>query len=142
MMRLVKKFSAFVSTQVFLGAALVSRVLAQTSVEVKVCPDQDSLFGKLCNLTAGNLGTTIGRVITILLIVAVIISVIFLIWGGIRWITSGGDKGKVDSARGTIVAAIVGLILAFLAFFIVNVIFQVVLGQPLGALTLPSLTSP
>lgn len=57
-----------------------------------------------------------------MLVLAVMLAVGFLIYGGIKWIMSGGDKGKVDAARGTVTAAIIGLIIAFLAFFIISVV--------------------
>lgn len=85
-----------------------------------LCPTGE--FAPLCNLDLSNSSTIVGNTITILLIVGVILALFFLIIGAIRWITSSGDKAKVESARNTIVAAIVGLILAFLAFFILNTI--------------------
>ncbi len=66
--------------------------------------------------------SVIGNAVTIMLIIAAILSLIFLILGGIRWITSGGDKQKVASARSRITYAIVGLVVAMGAFFIINVI--------------------
>jgi hypothetical protein len=53
------------------------------------------------------------------------LALFFLIWGGIRWITSGGDKGKVEEARKHIVAAIIGLVVAFLAYFIIQIILTI-----------------
>ncbi|MGI5828105.1 MAG: hypothetical protein ACOX6V_03765 [Patescibacteria group bacterium] len=43
------------------------------------------------------------------LIIAAILTFVFLIWGGIQWITSGGDKAAYESARNRITAALVGL---------------------------------
>src|SRR6185437_1143562 len=66
--------------------------------------------------------------ITILLILAVVLSLIFLIWGGAQWIASGGDKAKISAARGRITYAIIGLIVTLVAFFLVGFIgylFQV-----------------
>lgn len=79
-------------------------------------------FRALCNLAEGNIGALIQAIITILFIVAVVLALGFLIWGGIKWVISGGDKAKVEAARGTIVAALVGLVLVFLAYFILNII--------------------
>lgn len=76
-------------------------------------------------LPQGGLNTTssaIGNAVTIMLILVVILALIFFIWGGIMWVTSGGDKQKVTAARSRLTYAIVGLVIAFLAFFIVNVI--------------------
>ncbi len=56
---------------------------------------------------------------TILYIVG-IIAVIMLIIGGIRYVISGGDSKKVTDAKNTILYAIIGLVIAFLAFAIVN----------------------
>ena len=60
--------------------------------------------------------------VTLLFVVAIILALFFMIWGGIRWLTSQGDKAKVDTARKTIVFAILGLILLFLSYFIINLI--------------------
>jgi hypothetical protein len=48
------------------------------------------------------------------------ISVIMLIYGGIRYTISGGDSAAVTAAKNTILYAIVGIIVAILAFAIVN----------------------
>lgn len=56
---------------------------------------------------------------TILYIVGVI-AVIMLIIGGIKYVVSGGDSKKVTDAKNTVLYAIIGLVIAFLAFAIVN----------------------
>lgn len=74
---------------------------------------------------AGYLGSNIVKFgITSLLILALLLSLFFLIWGGITWIMSGGDKAGVEAARNKIIYAIVGLVLVFLSFFIISVIGQ------------------
>jgi len=56
---------------------------------------------------------------TILYIVG-IIAVIMLIIGGIKYVVSGGDSKKVTDAKNTVLYAIIGLVISFLAFAIVN----------------------
>ncbi|HEY0964884.1 MAG TPA: hypothetical protein VGE13_00190 [Candidatus Saccharimonadales bacterium] len=56
----------------------------------------------------------------VLLFVIGAISVIMLIIGGIRYTVSGGDSGAVTSAKNTILYAIVGIVVAILAFAVVN----------------------
>ncbi len=56
---------------------------------------------------------------TILYIVG-IIAVIMLIVGGIKYVVSGGDSKKVTDAKNTVLYAIIGLVISFLAFAIVN----------------------
>lgn len=60
---------------------------------------------------------------TILYIVG-IISVIMLILGGIKYVLSGGDSKKVTDAKNTILYAIIGLVIAILAFAIVNFVLN------------------
>ena len=60
---------------------------------------------------------------TVLYIVG-IIAVIMLIIGGIRYVTSGGDSKKVTDAKNTVLYAIIGLVIAFLAFAIVNFVIS------------------
>lgn len=55
-------------------------------------------------------------VTNILLFLVGAISVIMLIIGGIRYVISGGDQAAVTSAKNTILYAIVGIVVAFLAF--------------------------
>lgn len=98
---------------------------AFAQVNINPCPPSGSQFQPLCNLNANRIGPVISSVVTILLIAAALIALFFLIWGGIRWITSGGDKSKVESARNTIIASIIGLIIALLAFFIITVVLGV-----------------
>lgn len=60
---------------------------------------------------------------TILYIVG-IIAVIMLIIGGIKYVISGGDAKKVTDAKNTVLYAIIGLVIAFLAFAIVNFVIS------------------
>lgn len=60
---------------------------------------------------------------TILYIVG-IIAVIMLIIGGIKYVVSGGDAKKVTDAKNTVLYAIIGLVICFLAFAIVNFVIS------------------
>jgi hypothetical protein len=64
-----------------------------------------------------------------ILYVVGIISVFMLIYGGIRYIISGGDAKKVTEAKNTLLYAVIGLIIAVLAFAIVRFILTA-LGAP------------
>lgn len=48
-----------------------------------------------------------------------LIAVIAIVYGGVLYMTSGGDPGKVKQAKNTILYAIIGLIVSVLAFVIV-----------------------
>ena len=47
-------------------------------------------------------------------------SVIVLIYGGFQYVTSTGDKTRVENAKNTILYAIIGIVVAILAFAIVS----------------------
>jgi len=83
-------------------------------------------------------------VITLLFATGVIFAIAFLIFGGIRWIMSGGNKEKVEAARGHIVASIVGLVIIAAAFLIFAAIFQILGSRnPLTeGLCIPTLQNP
>src|SRR6059058_1880420 len=109
MISIVRKLftSITLSASAYLFAATSTFAAKNTGDSINPCANNGVAgFGNLCGL--GGNGTNgashlIGVVVQLLLAAAVIISLIFLIIGGIRWVTSGGDKGKLDSARGTVV---------------------------------------
>lgn len=97
-------------------------------------------FGILCtNVTQKeNTPVIIRNFITVLFVVAVLLALFFLIRAGISWVTSGGDKAKVDAARQMIVAAVIGLIVTFLAYFIHSVVMGT-FGLSLSNLIIPQI---
>jgi hypothetical protein len=58
----------------------------------------------------GGFGTWVSSLMRVVMLAGVLVAFVFLILGAIEWITSGGDKGKVESARGKITNAVIGLI--------------------------------
>jgi hypothetical protein len=134
----MKKLLTTITTTAGTGAAFLGLALPAFAQSLNPCTGIQSGFSNLCNLDGNQLGPIIGAVVTFLLIIVAIIALFFLIYGGLRWVTSGGDKGKVDEARKTVIAAIVGLVIAFLAFFILSVVLGF-FGLSLNNLTLPKL---
>jgi len=117
---------------------LASAVPAFAQTTIQTCATGQ--FSVLCSLDSSKLGTVIGTAITIILIIATVIALFFLLWGGLRWIFSGGEKGKVDEARKTIIAALVGLVITFLAYFILTIVLGF-FGLSLNNLVLPKFTA-
>jgi hypothetical protein len=60
---------------------------------------------------ADDIGSVINAVLSFVMVIAALLVLLYLVWGGIEWITSGGDKGKTESARNKITAAVIGLII-------------------------------
>ena len=69
-------------------------------------------------------GDVFKNVVNILLFIIGAVSVIMLIYGGIRYTTSGGNANSVTAAKNTIMYSIVGLIIAILAFAVVNFVVK------------------
>lgn len=115
---------------------------AATTTPINLCDPSNSSFNqfaKLCNTGSASIGNVIMSVIVILFIIAVIVALIFLIWGGLKWIFSGGDKTAVESARNTIIAAVIGLVIVFASFFLLNLVTQILLGAPITSVNLPTI---
>ena len=68
--------------------------------------------------------TLVKQFVNIFLFAVGALSVIMLIWGGIRYTTSAGDSNKVTAAKNTVLYAIVGLVIAILAYAIVNMVIS------------------
>lgn len=96
-------------------------------------------FNNLCNLGAGDIGKILGAVINFVFLIAAIIALIYLVLGGIKWVTSEGDTKNVEAARNQIIAAAVGLGVTFLSYLIINILLKFFLGTDLGNLTFPSI---
>lgn len=84
------------------------------------------------------IGTILSGIIGLFILIAFILSFIFVILGALNWITSGGDKAKVETARTRIINALVGLILVASIWAIINFLFPVV-GLSFPTITFPSL---
>ena len=55
-----------------------------------------------------------------------IVALFFVIFSGIKFLTSGGDEKKIEEARKTLTFAIIGLVLILIAIPIVNFIANIV----------------
>ena len=73
----------------------------------------------------GNITGIINGVIAVLGIAAVVV----IIFGGIQYMTSTGDAGKVKKAKDTILYGVIGLIICVLAFAITNFVIKNLLGN-------------
>ena len=69
-----------------------------------------------------DIGKLITSVIGVALIIAGILVFAMLVWGGVQWIMSGGDKAKTEEARNRITAALVGLAIVASAWAIMKLI--------------------
>lgn len=133
-----KLTSLVAGSSLFLFSA--SQAFAATPIG-KTCPGNG--FSGLC-LDTSSLGRVIGSFITFGFVMIALAALAFLVWGGIKWLTSQGDKTAVEGARDHIVNAVIGLIVIFLAYLIVNILLAFLTGGQvsLGNLSIPTLGQP
>ena len=112
-------------------AALVAPVYAES---ITLTNDSGS-FKNLENLTVSGI---ISGAISLVLIVVALVFFFILVFGGLRWVTSGGDEKKVGEARAQITNALIGLAIVFAAWAIMKLIGTVFGIDILGNLSIPS----
>ncbi len=128
-----KSLGFIAATSSYLLMAASSFAQDSTTINVTLTPPKGSI-------TTHCLTKVPQFIIQLVFVIGVVIAIIFLIYGGIKWILSGGDKTAVETARNHIIAAIIGLIIVVGAFFIIGLIFQLVgADNPVTHLTINNL---
>lgn len=95
-------------------------LLAPTSASAAAKDEINSALTKTNDGNTTDLRANITRVINLMLFLIGAVAVIMIIIGGIKYVASNGDQGSVQSAKNTIMYSVVGLVVAILAFAIVN----------------------
>lgn len=118
-MKSIKTIIITAALAVFGGLALAptATVAAYNPLEGACSQGSQS---ELCTKKDEELEPVLKTVINVLLYIIGAVSVLVIIIAGISYATSGGDSGKVTKAKNTLLYAVVGLLVAFFAFAIVN----------------------
>jgi len=126
---MIKKIKALLLklsvASLLLVPALVPAVAHGQEIQNNLCAGAEHLqFGETgdCTETEGvdRVNSLVENIINIFSVAVGIIAVIMIIFGGFKYITSGGDSGNIGSAKQTILFAIVGLIIVAFAQLIVR----------------------
>lgn len=137
-----------------LAVASLGGLLLQNNAMAVKCPagslrENDPSVNSLaeCNIAAGNsqnnLFETVNGIINVVLGVVGIVAVVVIIIGGVSYLISQGDAGKVAKAKNTILYGVIGMFVALLAFAVVNFLLTSVFspGQTPGKPTTTTTTS-
>lgn len=108
---------AVFGTSVLSTASLPGSASAQVSEGINTATTSE-MQGKSIDGDKGLIKT----VVNVLLWAVGILSVIMIIFSGFRYITSAGDASKTKSAQSTLIYSVVGLIVAIMAYAIVNMV--------------------
>lgn len=117
--------SITIMTCAVFGASVLSTASLSGSVSAQVSKGIDTattseMKGKSIDGDKGLIKT----VVNVLLWAVGVLSVIMIIFSGFRYITSAGDASKTKSARSTLIYSVVGLIVAIMAWAIVNMVIN------------------
>lgn len=125
--------------------ALISSVITYFFVTVSVHAATSPLLKDPSKISNGVKVESIPQLlITYTFYLAGFLAVLYLMFGGIKLITSRGDKQAVESARRHITYAVIGVVIVIGSFFILNVLFNVLGAEnPLNkGFCLPTLKNP
>lgn len=119
--RNILQITTGICTMATLSAGKAMQVMALTAQEGAAAARADGMPADL----VGPEGIFTQITNTILYIVGAV-AVLMLVWGGFRYVISGGDSKKITDAKNTILYAILGLIIAFFAYAIVNFVLNTI----------------
>lgn len=83
-----------------------------------------------CDGSSDELPNTVITIINSVIAVLGLVAVVFIIIGGISYMTSSGETAKVEKAKKTILYAVIGLAICVLAFAIANFAISIINSQP------------
>ena len=72
--------------------------------------------------SSGTLISAITKIVNALLTLAAVVAAIFVIIGGVRYITAQGDEDAMEAAKNTVIYAVIGVVVIALSAVIVNFI--------------------
>lgn len=110
-----------------LGVSLVAPAMQSTDVaafDQSITDGASAAQGKDQSSELFGDGGIFMTITNVLLFIIGAISVIMLIIGGIRYVVSAGDSTAVTGAKNTILYAIVGIVVALLAYAVVNFVLK------------------
>jgi hypothetical protein len=121
----MKKWKQIVLSLAVMAGVGVFAIPSQSVAAINVFQQCSSNAGSaVCGAKNDSASSMITTVINTLLYVLGMIAVLMIVIGGIRYTTSNGDSSAVKGAKDTILYAIVGLIIAMLAYAIVNFVVK------------------
>ena len=126
----MKKFKLVLASIAFVVLGATAVLVPQTPVGAVnalegACSASNAGDNPICDSTDEEAPALIGTLINVLLFVIGALAVVMLIWGGIRYTTSAGNAASIKAAKDTIMYAIIGLVVAFLAYAIVNWVLEI-----------------
>ena len=129
--KLIKILSIVAISILGIGFVTSTPVFASSSniCNVKNVSDEVKAAAGCKGKSTGTLDNSITIILKNVILILGLIAVIFIIIGGVNYMTSSGDATKTKKAKDTILYAVIGLIICALAFVIVNFVIIGILNQ-------------
>lgn len=122
----MKRFKVVLATfaVAVLGALSLAPAVPVAAIDPLADACRNNGGSAICKNDDEDATDVIDTLVDVLLYLVGAIAVVMIIVGGIMYTTSSGDAGKVTKAKNTLMYAIVGLLVAFFAFALVNWVFR------------------
>ena len=119
-LKLIKIITLIIASTISIITLSTTPVLAANNDICSSSAAKDVKEAAGCYGTGNQLPNVIVNILNGVIAVAGVIAVIFVVVGGVQYMTSSGDAGKIKKAKDTILYAIIGLIVCVLSYAIVN----------------------
>ena len=129
-MKIIKKINAFFAIilvclpLLFIGLSSTAYAQVSAGSKSEVCTGIGAVGGDCSGNSGATLGKIISDIVQILLILIGAVAIIMIIIGGFKYVTSGGDPNNTNSAKNTIMYALIGLLIAAFAEVIVHFVLS------------------
>lgn len=144
-MNVIKKTGLMLAALLLLGATLVPVMAQAADTNTSDVCEGLALTGGKCgpeDPSKTGVNSTIKLIINIMSLVVGVVSVIMIIIGGLKYITSQGESSNTAGAKNTILYAIVGLVIVALAQVIVAFVLNKVDSTSLPKCTTAQAADP
>lgn len=88
-------------------------------IDIQTPATQGNFFGYTC------VANLVSNLASLALTAGGIIFFVLLVWGGLEWLTSGGDKGKTETAQKRISSALIGLVILVTSWALYQLVLSV-----------------
>jgi ABC-type Fe3+ transport system permease subunit len=125
--------TVFMNTKILAAVVVMAATIGLVVVEPQLALAQstdeacDAIGG--CSGGESDLQRIIELVVNIFSVIIGIVAVIMIMYGGFKYITSGGDSSQTASAKNTVIYAIIGLVIVALAQFLVHFVLANVISD-------------
>jgi hypothetical protein len=119
-MKKINLFVAAMMISVGIGVFALPVHVGAVNAISSACSDPLNKDSVICKSQNDSIKTTVGAIVNTLIFLTGLAAVIVIIIGGLRYTTSAGNEKSIEEAKNMILYAVIGLVLAFSAYAIIN----------------------